>query len=105
MRTRVACWLVGWLINNIDTNYSTMGKKKKGDKKDGGATALPPPPDFSINRQGALEAMLTYKYFWVGLSGANVRWSTLLGCCSKLKHSICAELKLNLLFHKSTEPF
>ncbi len=43
-----------------------MGKKKakgKGKAKEGGGSAggLPPPPDFSDNREGALEALLSFR--------------------------------------------
>ena len=42
-----------------------MGKKKKkgkGKAKGGGsADGLPPPPQFSENREGAIEAMLNFR--------------------------------------------
>lgn len=42
-----------------------MGKKKKGGKgkgdKGGGEGKLPPPPKFDDKRQGAHEALLTFK--------------------------------------------
>lgn len=39
-----------------------MGKKKKGGKeKAGGGDKLPPPPNLEDQRQGAREALLTFK--------------------------------------------
>lgn len=38
------------------------GKKKGGKAKGGGDGGLPPPPDFSQNRQSALEALFSYRY-------------------------------------------
>ena len=42
-----------------------MGKKKKGKGKakegGGGGDGLPPPPEFSENREGAIEAMLNFQ--------------------------------------------
>jgi len=46
--------------------YVNMGKKKKGgkekgDKGGGGEKKLPPPPNLDDRRQGAHEALLTFK--------------------------------------------
>ncbi len=45
--------------------YKMPGKKKKGKAKGGkkgGDGKLPPPPNLDDTRQGALEALLSFKY-------------------------------------------
>ena len=48
-----------------------MGKKKEKKKKEDGGKekdALPPPPNFDAERQGAVEALLSFKYVVVHTS-------------------------------------
>lgn len=52
-----------WIIASVTCSKGMPPKKKGKGKKKGGGDGFPPPPNLDDSRQGALEALLKFRYW------------------------------------------